>query len=213
MTILPKLVVGISGASGVIYGLRLLDYLSKLGSYETYVILSKNAVKVADHECCSKESFIRIVRSRCRELYVSSDLSSPLSSTSFIYNFNSMIIIPCSLKTLAMIANSIQGNLLSRTALNFLRLRKPLLLVIRETPLSTIDIINMLKASLTGATILPASPAFYSNPKNLSDVVDYVVGKVLDVLGIENRLYRRWGEDKVTQDRYLCVQFFDQECL
>jgi len=213
VTILPKLVVGISGASGVIYGLRLLDYLSKLGSYETYVILSKNAVKVADHECCSKESFIRIVRSRCRELYVSSDLSSPLSSTSFIYNFNSMIIIPCSLKTLAMIANSIQGNLLSRTALNFLRLRKPLLLVIRETPLSTIDIINMLKASLTGATILPASPAFYSNPKNLSDVVDYVVGKVLDVLGIENRLYRRWGEDKVTQDRYLCVQFFDQECL
>lgn len=213
MTILPKLVVGISGASGVIYGLRLLDYLSKLGSYETYVILSKNAVKVADHECCSKESFIRIVRSRCRELYVSSDLSSPLSSTSFIYNFNSMIIIPCSLKTLAMIANSIQGNLLSRTALNFLRLRKPLLLVIRETPLSTIDIINMLKASLTGATILPASPAFYSNPKNLSDVVDYVVGKVLDVLGIENKLYRRWGEDKVTQDRYLCVQFFDQECL
>jgi len=213
VTILPKLVVGISGASGVIYGLRLLDYLSKLGSYETYVILSKNAVKVADHECCSKESFIRIVRSRCRELYVSSDLSSPLSSTSFIYNFNSMIIIPCSLKTLAMIANSIQGNLLSRTALNFLRLRKPLLLVIRETPLSTIDIINMLKASLTGATILPASPAFYSNPKNLSDVVDYVVGKVLDVLGIENKLYRRWGEDKVTQDRYLCVQFFDQECL
>jgi 4-hydroxy-3-polyprenylbenzoate decarboxylase len=213
VTILPKLVVGISGASGIIYGLRLLDYLSKLKDYETYVILSKNAVKVAVHECCSKESLVKIIKSRCRELYVSNDLNSPLSSTSFIYNFDSMTIIPCSLKTLAMIANSIQGNLLSRAALNFLRLRKPLVLVIRETPISTIDIINMFKASLSGATILPASPAFYPNPKNLSDVVDYVVGKVLDVLGIENKLYRRWGDGRTTQDKYLCVQFFGQECL
>jgi 4-hydroxy-3-polyprenylbenzoate decarboxylase len=86
-------------------------------------------------------------------------------------------------------------------------------LVIRETPISTIDIINMFKASLSGATILPASPAFYPNPKNLSDVVDYVVGKVLDVLGIENKLYRRWGDGRTTQDKYLCVQFFGQECL
>lgn len=118
------------------------------------------------------------------------------------------------MKTLASIANSYQNDLLSRTASNFLRLRKPLILVIRETPISTLDIVNMLKASLAGAVILPAAPAFYSNPKDLKDVVDYVVGKILDAVGIENKLYMRWGNTvAVTQERRLCVQFFGQECL
>lgn len=125
-----------------------------------------------------------------------------------------MVIAPCSLKTLASIANSYQSDLLTRTASNFLRLRKPLVLLIRETPLSTIDIINMLKASVAGSIIVPAAPAFYTIPKDVKDFVDYVVGKVLDVVGIENNLYPRWSGDlRPTQGTRLCDQFFGQECL
>ncbi len=209
-----RLVVGISGASGIIYGLRLIDYLSSLEGFEVYVIISKNAVKVAEHECCSSKTFLDIVRSRCKEVFRWDDLNSFLSSTSAIHDFSSMVITPCSLKTLASIANSYQNDLLTRTALNFLRLRKPLVLVIRETPLSTLDIANMFKASSSGAVILPAAPAFYINPKDVRDLVDYVVGKILDVIGIKNDLYLRWGSNKrTTQERHLCVQFFGQECL
>ncbi|MEM0453589.1 MAG: UbiX family flavin prenyltransferase [Sulfolobales archaeon] len=211
---MKKLVVGISGASGVIYGLRLIDYLSNLGGFELYTIVTRNAVKVAEHECCSSEAFFKIVKSRCRYVFDEEDLDSPLSSSSAIYDFNSMVVAPCSLKTLASIANSYQNDLLTRTASNFLRLRKPLVLVIRETPLSTIDIINMLKVSIAGSVVVPAIPAFYTDPKDVKDMVDYVVGKVLDVIGIENNLYRRWGRDsQTTQGRRLCGQFFGQECL
>lgn len=136
-----------------------------------------------------------------------------LASTSSIHDFNSMVIIPCSLKTLALIANSIQSNLLTRTALNFLRLRKPLILVIRETPITTLDLLNMLKASIAGSVIFLASPAFYNDPKNVRDIVDYIVGKVLDLLNIKNDLYKRWDGAESTRGRYLCAQFFGQECL
>ncbi len=194
--------------------MRLIDYLSSLGGFEVYTIITENAIRVAEHECCSSEAFLKIVRSRCKEVFMGGDLTSPLSSTSAIHDFTSMIIAPCSLKTLASIANSYQNDLLSRAASNFLRLRKPLVLVVRETPISTLDIVNMLKVSLAGAVILPASPAFYSNPKDLKDVVDYIVGKILDVVGIENKLYIRWGSTAtLTQERRLCVQFFGQECL
>ncbi|MCS7108046.1 MAG: UbiX family flavin prenyltransferase [Sulfolobales archaeon] len=211
---MKKLVVGITGASGVIYGLRLIDYLSKLKDFEIYAIITKNAINVAEHECCRSEAFLKIVRSRCSSVYREEELDSPLASSSAIYNFNSMVIAPCSLKTLASIANSYQSDLLTRTASNFLRLRKPLVLLIRETPLSTIDIINMLRASVAGSIIVPAAPAFYTIPKDVKDFVDYVVGKVLDVVGIENNLYPRWSGDlRPTQGMRLCDQFFGQECL
>ncbi len=207
-----RVVVGISGASGVIYGLRLIDYLNHLNGSEVFAIVTKNALKVAEQECCSSEAFLNIIRSRCKEVFMDDELSSSLASTSALHNFNSMIIAPCSLKTLASIASSYQDNLLVRTAVNFLRLRKPLVLVIRETPISTLDIFNMLKASIAGATILPAAPAFYPGPENVKDLIEYVVGKALDVVGIENNLYTRWSGG-ATQGRRLCAQFFGQECL
>lgn len=210
---MPKAVVGISGASGIIYGLRLIDYLSKSKNYEVYTILSKNALKVAVSECCSAKAFMNIVKARSAKVFLSDKLTSSLSSSSSIHDFNFMVIAPCSLKTLASIANSLQSNLLVRTALNFLRLGKPLVLVVRETPITVIDVINMLKVAIAGGTILPASPAFYGNPKDIAELVDHVVGKILDYLGVENDVYERWRGVSPTRERYLCVQFFGQECL
>lgn len=209
-----KLIVGLSGASGVIYGLRLIDYLSTVGGCRVYTVVTKNAVRVAESECCSRDSFLSILRRRSEAVFMDDDIDAPLSSTSSIFDVDAMVVIPCSLKTLSSIANSYQDNLLVRAALNMLRLRKPLVLVVREAPLSSLDIRNMLKVSLAGGVIMPASPAFYSAPKSVKDLVDHVVGKVLDIIGIKNDLYVRWqGTQHSTQGRHLCAQFFGQECL
>ncbi|MFN3268743.1 MAG: flavoprotein, partial [Zestosphaera sp.] len=94
-------------------------------------------------------------------------------------------------------------------ALNSLRLRRPLVVVVRETPLSTLDLINMLKISLSGGVVMPASPAFYTKPQSIQDLVDFIVGKVLDVLGLENKLYKRWERLKPTQETSLCARFYE----
>ncbi|BFH73407.1 UbiX family flavin prenyltransferase [Sulfurisphaera javensis] len=194
-------IIGISGASGVIYGIRTIKILNELG-YHTEVILSKEAKKVAKVECgIDLESFFNGLNS---VVYEEDQIEAPPSSSSHIVETEGMVIVPCSIKTLAEIANGIASNLLSRSALNFLRVRKTLILVIRETPLGTIELINALKVSRAGGIIMPASPGFYHNPQNINDLINFIVGKILDLLKIPNSLYKHWNS--VTVNRIPCDQ-------
>jgi len=205
-----RVVVGLTGASGVIYGLRTIQILSKVKEVnELNVILSRNFIKVSEIECLGKDELIKFIRRFTNNIYFDDDFQSPLASSSYIVD--AVVIAPCSLKTLSDIANSRPDTLISRSAVNALRLRRRVVLVLRETPLSTIDLLNALKASIAGAIILPASPAFYHDPKSIQDLIDFIVGKILDILGISHELYRRWtglmGKG-VTRRGSLCVQLF-----
>ncbi len=191
-----KIVVGLTGASGVGYGIRMISRLCELKDDakidEVFVIYTENAVKTAYTELgLSLENYLKTNYGDCITIYKNNEWSSPLASSSRMLHTD-VVIIPCTLNTLAKISSGIQDNLLTRVALNALRLRNRLVLVVRETPLSLIDLFNMLKVTLAGAVVLPASPGFYNKPENLKDLEDFIVGKVLDVLGIENKLYKRW---------------------
>jgi len=195
------IVVGISGASGIIYGLKTIKILYELG-YETETILSAEARKVSKLECdMDIDSYLQKYSSK---VYMEYQIEEPPSSSSHVVETEGMVIVPCSIKTLAEIANGIASNLLSRTALNFLRVKKTLVLVIRETPLGTIELSNALKVSRAGGIILPASPGFYHNPQTIDDLINFVVGKILDLLKIPNSLYEHWN--KVSTNHNLCDQ-------
>lgn len=181
-----KVVVGITGASGAIYGYRLLEELSKAGCGVS-IILSDMGKRILWSECRKNEGDLQALGT----LFSNDDLTAPIASGSQL--FDAMVISPCSMKTLASIANGITSNLLTRVADVALKERRRLILVTRETPLSMIHIRNMLKVTKAGAVVMPASPGFYHEPKSLGDLVDHVVGKVLDQLGIKNDLYKRWG--------------------
>ncbi len=205
-----RLVVGLSGASGAIYGLRFIDIVRNvIKDLELHVVMSRNFIKVSESECLKEDVLSEFIKSRANALYLDDDLTSPLASSSFL--IDAVVVIPCSLKTLSDIANSRPETLISRVAVNALRLRRSVILVLRETPLSTIDLLNALKASIAGATILPASPAFYHAPSKILDLVDFVIGKVLDVLGVKHNIYRRWKGYGATQGGTLCDQLFSQE--
>lgn len=205
-----RIVIGLTGASGVIYGLRTIQVLSRSREVsELSVILSRNFIKVSEIECLNKDELVKFIKSYTSNVYFDDDFQSPLASSSYLVD--AVVIAPCSLKTLSDIANSRPETLISRSAVNALRLKRRVILVLRETPLSTIDLLNALKASLAGAVILPASPAFYHDPKNIKDLIDFIVGKILDVLGISHELYRRWTGIKgegTTRGGSLCAQLF-----
>ncbi len=185
-------VVGISGASGIVYGVRLLENLPP----KRAVILSEDAEKIARIELgMSRAGIHRLAESH----YSNDDMYSPLSSGSV--RFDSMVIAPCSTSTMSKIACGIADNLMTRVASVALKERRRLVLVIRETPLSYIHLLNMEKLSAAGATILPASPAFYPKPRSVDDMVDFVVGRVMDELGVDNDLYRRWTGGPTTGSR------------
>jgi 4-hydroxy-3-polyprenylbenzoate decarboxylase len=180
-----KLIVGISGASGVIYGVRFLEALNR-ENIETHLVLTPLAEKVLEQETnFNKQKLIGLATYH----YQISDLTAPISSGSFLTQ--GMIIIPCSMKTLAGIACGYSDNLLLRAADVTLKEKRTLIIVPRETPLRKVHLENMLRLANEGATILPAMPGFYHNPK-LDDVVNHIVGKVLDILGIDHKLYHRW---------------------
>jgi flavin prenyltransferase len=187
-------VVGVTGASGVIYGVRLLEELPSKRS----VIVSADAAKIAEVELGISKAEIQ---SKADAHYENDDMFSPLASGSV--RFDSMVIAPCSTSTMSKIACGIADNLITRIASVALKERRKLVLLIRETPLSSIHLGNMERLALAGAIVMPASPAFYPKPDNIDDLVDFVVGRVLDELGIENRLYRRWSgrPTKVTGSR------------
>jgi 4-hydroxy-3-polyprenylbenzoate decarboxylase len=182
-----RTVVGITGASGTIYGVRLLETI--LGSKT--VIVSTDAAKLAKTELGISK---RDIHALADEHFENDDLEAPISSGSV--RFDSMVIAPCTTSTMSKISCGIADNLITRVASVALKERRKLVILIRETPLSTIHLWNMERLSAAGATIMPACPAFYPKPKKVDEVVDFVVGRVLDELGMENSLYSRWAGKK-----------------
>jgi 4-hydroxy-3-polyprenylbenzoate decarboxylase len=181
-----RLIVAVTGASGVIYGKRLLEVLREK-KVETHLIVSKAAEKVVEHELgVAKKDLERLAS----YFYSVDDLGSPLMSGSF--QTDGMVIIPCTMKTLAGIAHGYSDNLILRAADVTLKERRKLIVVPRETPLSVVHLRNMLAVAELGVVVVPAMPAYYHKPKKIGDLVDFVVGRVLDCLGIEHSLFRRW---------------------
>lgn len=181
-----KLIIAITGASGIIYAKKLLETTKKY-EIETHLIITKNAKTVARHEIGEPRQLENLASYN----YEPNDLSSPLASGSF--ETDAMIIVPSSMKTISAIAHGFSSNLVTRAADVHLKERRKLIIVPRETPLNTIHLENMTKLSQMGVVILPAMPAFYHKPKNVEEVTNFIVGKILDQLGLDNKLYNRWG--------------------
>jgi len=181
-----RLIVAISGASGAVYGVRALQVLRDLG-VQTHLVLTSAALETIRLETDYKEDEIRGLATETHRV---DDITSKLASGSF--HTDGMLVIPCSMKTLAGIASGFSDNLLLRAADVTIKERRRLVLVVREAPLSLIHIENMATVTRAGAIVLPAMPAFYQRPKTVDDLVDQVVGKALDLLGVEHNLFRRW---------------------
>jgi 4-hydroxy-3-polyprenylbenzoate decarboxylase len=183
-----RLTIGISGATGVIYGVRLLERLRDAG-VETHLVISGWGVRTLLHETTwSREA----VEALSHKSYAPGDMGAAISSGSF--RTDGMIVAPCSAKTLAAIATGVGDNLIHRAADVILKERRRLVLVVREAPLSDIHLENMLKLSRMGAVILPPVPAFYTKPVTLDDIVDGTVARVLDQFGLESGAPRWTGE-------------------
>ncbi|MBI3318618.1 MAG: UbiX family flavin prenyltransferase [Candidatus Omnitrophica bacterium] len=181
-------IVALTGASGACYGIRLLEILIAR-NLEPYVVVSPAGRQVMAVELGSGDLKDRLGESGYREEDVR-DLTSPLASGSF--ETQGMVIIPCSTGTLGSIAHGISSNLIHRAAEVSLKERRRLIVVPRETPLSTITLQNMLTLAQAGAHIVPASPGFYHGPASIQDLVDFVVGRVLDLMKIPHQLTKRW---------------------
>lgn len=187
------LVIGITGASGIVYSVKLVSLTELLGKkYDNiYVVYTRSAEKVSKEEMGLQLSeFLKTVNG-LRGVYHEDELESPLASSSRLVGAD-MVIVPASMNTVAKLAAGIQDNLLLRAAISVLRLKGRLVIVPRETPLSPMDLRNLYRLSVAGAVILPASPGFYHRPRSMEDIVFFVVGKILDSLGIEHNLYLRW---------------------
>ena len=185
--IMDRVVVGITGASGIPYGIRLLEVLREF-DVEVHLTCSPSASLVNKHEGDGR-SWDEVL-ALADVVHDNSNLAASIASGSF--KAKAMAIVPCSGTTLGKIAAGISDNLVTRAALVMLKERRQLILVPRETPLSTIYIDNMLKLSNAGAIIAPASPAFYNKPKTLDDNVNFIVGRVLDLLGYDSEIFSRW---------------------
>lgn len=182
----PRMAVGISGASGVVYGLRLLELLRDLG-VETHVTVSRAALLTMVHETEFKLSDIE---ARADVLYRSDDVAASISSGSF--RTMGMIVAPCSMKTLAEIAQGVTSGLISRAAEVTLKERRRLVLLARETPLTESHLQNMLAVTRMGGIIAPPVPAFYARPSGIDAMVDQTLGRVLDLFDLDCAGVRRW---------------------
>jgi 4-hydroxy-3-polyprenylbenzoate decarboxylase len=182
-----QIIVGISGASGAVYAIRFLESLKDL-NIRTHLVVTAAGERTIELETgLTKNELIAMATHH----YEVDDLTSAISSGSF--PTDGMVVVPCSMKTLAGIASGYSSNLLLRAADVTLKERKPLVLVPRETPMNLVHLENMCRAARAGAIILPAMPGFYHKPKSIDDLVNHLVGKVLDVFHIEHRMYKRWG--------------------
>jgi len=185
-----KLIIGISGASGVIYGIRLLEVLRELG-IETHLVMSKSAKTTLAHETNLKVSEVFEKASYVHQI---DDIGAAIASGSFLTS--GMIVAPCSIRTLSEIAWGTTSNLLTRAADVTLKDRRRLVLMVRETPLHLGHIQSMAKATEAGAIIAPPVPAFYARPRSLEEMIDHTIGRMLDLFHIENQLVRRWTEPR-----------------
>ncbi len=181
-----RIILGITGGSGSIYALAALRLLKNLG-VETHVVASDMGLAVLEHECGVDEAELR---GYCDVYHDNHNLGATIASGSF--KTDGMAVAPCSMRTLAAIAGGYSDGLLTRAADVCIKERRRLVLLVREMPFSSVHLENMLKLSNKGVTILPACPGFYNHPQDLSDIVEFVAGKTLDQLGIENEAYERW---------------------
>jgi 4-hydroxy-3-polyprenylbenzoate decarboxylase len=184
-----RIVVGISGASGAIYGVRLLEVLGARPDVETHLVMSSGAETTIRYETGRDPADVATLAD---VTYGERDLAASLASGSFLTA--GMVVAPCSMRTLSGVANSAADNLITRAADVHLKERRPLVLVVRETPLHAGHLRLMSEATAAGAIILPPVPGFYQRPQTIADIVDHTIGKVLDVLGIhDHELFRRWS--------------------
>lgn len=181
------LIIGITGASGAIYGIRLLEALSANKNVETHLIISETGENNIRHETDWK---VEQVRALANFNHGIQDIGANLASGSF--KRDGMVIAPCSMKTLSALANGYADNLLTRSADVVLKERKKLVLMARETPLHLGHLRNMETLTEMGAVIFPPVPAFYHKPKTIQDIIDHTIGKVLDLFNIEHNLFQRW---------------------
>lgn len=182
-----RIIIGITGATGAIYGIRLLEILREVSGVETHLVISKAACQTITFET---EYTVRQVSDLAHVYYDVKDIGAPISSGS--YDVDGMIVAPCSVKTLSAIAGSISQDLLCRAADVTLKEKRPLVLLVREAPLHTGHLRRMTEAAEIGATIVPPVPAFYNFPKTVDDIINHTVGRVLDIFQIDPGIVKRW---------------------
>ena len=182
-----RIIIGITGASGAIYGIRMLEALRKVKNIETHLIISKAAAITIAEETDYSISDVSKLADVTHKI---NDMAASISSGS--YKTLGMVVAPCSMKSLAEIATGLSNTLISRAADVILKEKRKLVLMVRETPLSSIHLNHMLNLSNMGVYIAPPLPAFYNKPESVDDIVDHSVGRVLDIFDIENTLARRW---------------------
>jgi 4-hydroxy-3-polyprenylbenzoate decarboxylase len=183
-----KLIIGITGVSGVIYGIRLLEVLTKYKDVETHLVISEAGEQNMRYETSWKVEEVKSLADFCYDVRA---LGATLSSGSF--KTEGMIVAPCSVKTMSALANSYTDNLLVRAGDVTLKETRKLILLLRETPLHLGHLRSMAKLAEMGAIIMPPVPAFYHRPRTIEDIIDHTIGKILDILGVEHDLFPRWS--------------------
>lgn len=186
---MKKIIVGITGATGVIYGVRLLEVLQKM-DIESHVVISEAAKQ---NILIETNMAIKDVERFASRLYSPDNIAASISSGSF--KTDGMVVVPCTIKTLSSIANSYNDNLITRAADVVLKERRRLILVVRETPLHKGHLSLMSTVADLGGVILPPVPAFYHYPRKIEDLIDHIVGKILDLLDINHNLFKRWESE------------------
>ncbi len=181
-----RLIVGITGATGVVYGVRLLEILRELG-IESHLVMTRPAALTIGYELGREPAAVRALADVVHPLH---DVGASIASGAF--RSLGMVVAPCSMRTLAAIAQGLSDNLLTRAADVVLKERRRLVLLVRETPLSLVHLRNMVAVTEAGAIVMPPLPAFYARPASLEEMVDHTLGRVLDLFGIENGLAPRW---------------------
>ena len=184
-------VVAITGASGVVYGIRLVEALAQRARVD--LVVTDGARKVLETEGGKGVDLDDVLKSRQKQVTLLDDSDVGAGPSSGSYRTDGMVVIPCSMDTLSAIASGSSRTLTHRAAHVTLKEGRKLVLVPRETPLNIIFLENLLRVARAGATVLPASPGFYHQPKTIRDQVDFIVGKTLDQFGISHDLFRRWG--------------------